>query len=60
MKKIVTIGLEEIIGADLEGFLNLLEGKCGENILEDIKYRVVGEQQGAILVEVIANEIIFD
>ena len=55
MTKIVHLDINDVIGTDLEGFLNLLEEKCGEDVLEDISYQVVGAREGMIQVEVTAN-----
>ena len=60
MTKIVAMDINNIIGCDLEGFLELLESMWGDNVvLEDITYHVVGSQDGFIMVEVTANEITF-
>lgn len=48
----VVIGLEEIIGKDLEQFLDLIAEETGHPLLEDISYHVAGEQNGNIVLSV--------
>ncbi len=57
MTKVVAIDINDIVGQDLEGFLELLEQLCGDKVLEDISYQVVGAKNGLIMVEVTANEM---
>lgn len=54
---VVGVDLNEIIEADLEGFLNLISTRLtGSELLQDISYRVVGHQRdGTILIEVIGD-----
>ena len=40
MTKVVAIDINDIVGQDLEGFLELLEQLCGDKVLEDISYSV--------------------
>lgn len=60
MTKVLALDINNIIGCELEGFLELLESMWGNNVvLEDITYKVVGSRDGLIMVEVIANEVTF-
>jgi hypothetical protein len=60
MTKVLALDINNIIGYELEGFLELLESMWGNNVvLEDITYKVVGSRDGLIMVEVTANEITF-
>jgi len=54
---VVGVDLNEIIGSDLESFLNMLSTRLtGSDVLSDISYRVVGHQRdGTILIEVIGD-----
>jgi hypothetical protein len=61
LEKIIRLDLNEIIGRDLEQFLDLLEEKCEtDGILEDISYQAVGIDNGDILVKVNAKVVQFD
>lgn len=58
MKQVVLVDINEVLGRDLEGFLELLEGLTGvDMILEDISYQVVGVKDGLLEIEVTANEV---
>jgi hypothetical protein len=60
MTKVLALDINNIIGYELEGFLELIESMWGNNVvLEDITYKVVGSRDGLIMVEVTANEITF-
>ena len=55
--KQILVDLNELIGIDLEGFLNLLEERCGASVLEDISYSVVGALEGDIVIEVSGRKV---
>ena len=58
MTQVVLVDINEVIGHDLEEFLDLLEGLTGTDmILEDISYQVVGVKDGLLEIEVTANEV---
>lgn len=57
MEKIITIDLDDVIGLSFEGFLDLLEERCGGNVLEDISYKVIGGGGSGIVVQVNAKEV---
>ena len=58
MTQVVLVNIDEVIGHDLEEFLDLLEGLTGTDmILEDISYQVVGVKDGLLEIEVTANEV---
>ena len=58
MTQVVLVDINEVIGHDLEEFLDLLECLTGTDmILEDISYQVVGVKDGLLEIEVTANEV---
>ena len=57
VKKNVTITLNEVIEADLEGFLDLLSEAVGEPLLMDIGYRVVGHGEPSWIVIEVTGEV---
>ena len=58
MTQTVLVDLDEVIGLNLEGFLDLLTGLTGTDmILSDIHYRVVGVKDGLLEIEVTADEV---
>jgi hypothetical protein len=48
----ITIGLEEIIGKDLDEFLDFISVEAGETLLHEISYAVVGSKEGNIVLRV--------
>ena len=51
--KVVSVNLDDIIGNNLEGFIDLIAEYTGYPCLEDISYKAVGVgEDGYILIEV--------
>jgi len=48
----VYVDLDEIVGLDLEGFLNLLCDKVGSRYFSDFTYEVSGVVNGTLLIEI--------
>lgn len=46
----VEVDLDDVIGLNLEGFLDLISEKAGEPLLTDINYEVLGTTQDGMIV----------
>ena len=56
----VTVDLCEIIGNDLEGFLNILAEDAGKPLLMDIQYKIVGYKDNSVIFEVTGDTSMCD
>lgn len=51
----ITVGLEEIIDTNFEGFLDLISERAGFELMMEQAFAVVGAKQGNVLIEVHGN-----
>lgn len=56
IKGVVAVDLEDVIDGDREAFLNVISTKLvGSDLLMDISYRLVGQRDDVLYIEVIGD-----